>query len=274
MKPRWLSLLLVPLALSTAVAAQRIITIGGDVTRIVCALNAQQDLVARDSTSLHPISVQKLPDVGYMRQLNAEGILALRPTLVLASELAKPTLALQQVAQNGVKVVDISGESSLSAIDDKIRTIASALHREPAGEALREKMRQQLNSVPATPLPVRVLFILAHQGMSAMAAGQGTAADAAIRAAGLTNAMGSLQRYQPLSQEGVIASAPQLIVMTADGVRTLGGKDKLWQLPGMAFTPAGKQRQLLVVDDMALLGFGIDTPAAILTLRQAAQALP
>ena len=273
MKSCLLALLTLPLAFSTA-AAERIVSIGGDVTQIIYALDAQQDLVARDSTSLHPAVVKKLPDVGYMRQLNAEGILALKPTLVLASELARPALALQQVEKNGVKVVDVTGKTDISAISEKIETIAATLHREEAGQALQEKVRKQLASVPKTTLPVKVLFILAHQGMGTMAGGSGTSADAAIRAAGLQNAMASIQRYQPLSQEGVVASAPQLIVATRDGIRTLGGEENLWTLPGIALTPAGKNHQLLVVDDMALLGFGIDTPGAILKLRQAAEALP
>ncbi|CAO96874.1 heme/hemin ABC transporter substrate-binding protein [Erwinia tasmaniensis] len=257
-----------------ASATERIVSIGGDVTQIIYALDAQQELVARDSTSLHPAVVQKLPDVGYMRQLNAEGILALEPTLVIASELAKPTLALQQVEKSGVRVITITGQPRIDAIAEKIHAVAAALHREEDGQALQEKVKMQLSSVPGRPLPIKVLFILAHQGMGTMGAGSGTSADAAILAAGLQNAMSGIERYQPLSQEGVIASAPQLIVATTDGIRTLGGSENLWKLPGIAMTPAGKARQLLIVDDMALTGFGIDTPAAILRLRQAAEAVP
>lgn len=57
-------------------AEQRVISIGGDVTEIVYALNAQNLLVGRDSTSMTPKTVLSLPDVGYMRQLNAEGLLS------------------------------------------------------------------------------------------------------------------------------------------------------------------------------------------------------
>lgn len=57
-----------------------------------------------------------------------------------------------------------------------------------------------------------------------MAAGQQTAADAAIRAAGLRNAMQGVNRYQPLSQEGVIASQPDLVVISQDGVKAMGAK--------------------------------------------------
>ncbi len=256
-----------------ALAAERVISIGGDVTQIVYALDAQQDLIARDSTSRHPAQANKLPDVGYMRQLNAEGILALKPTLVLSSELAKPSLVLQQVEQSGVKVVDVTGKSSLDAIPEKIATIGKALHREDAANALIEQLNKQRAQIPQQPLPVKVLFIMAHGGMRTQAAGAQTGADSAIRSAGLMNAMAAVPHYQQLSQEGVVAAAPDLIVVGEDGLRTLGGEDKVWSLPGLALTPAGQHRALLVVDDMAFLSFGIDTPSSILKLRRTAEAL-
>lgn len=42
-------------------------------------------------------------------------------------------------------------------------------------------------------------------------------------------------------------------------------------LYGIALTPAGKKRRVLVVDDMALLGFGLQTPDALIKLRRAAE---
>lgn len=255
-------------------AAERVVSIGGDVTEIVYALDCASSLVARDSTSLHPDAAKTLPDVGYMRQLNAEGILAMRPTLVLASAQAKPSLALEQVAASKVKVVTIPADNTLSGIESKITAVASALGKTSRGEVLSKQVHEKLAAIPANPLPIKVLFIMSHGGMSAMAAGQETAADAAIRAAGLQNAMQGFKRYQPLGQEGVIASQPELILVTADGVKTLGGERNVWALPGLAQTPAGKNRQLLVVDDMALLGFGLQTPDAILALRAKAETLP
>lgn len=268
---KWLiALLALPFAL---MAEDRVVSIGGDVTEIVYALGAQQDLVARDSTSLRPALATKLPDVGYMRQLNAEGILAMRPTLVIASELAKPSLALQQVEQAGVKVVTVTGEPSLEAIHKKIATVAGALHREEQGKALEVKLNAQLAGIAQQPLPLKVLFILNHSGMKALAAGTETAADSAIRSAGLINAMGNVPRYQPLTQEGIVASAPQLVVIGRDGLKALGDEERIWQLPGLALTPAGKEHRLLVVDEMALLGFGLQTPGAIVKLRKAAEAI-
>ncbi|EKN5086544.1 hemin ABC transporter substrate-binding protein, partial [Yersinia enterocolitica] len=41
--------------------------------------------------------------------------------------------------------------------------------------------------------------------------------------------------------------------------------------PGLALTPAGKQKRLLVLDDIALLGFGLQTPDVLKQLRAAAE---
>lgn len=97
-------------------AAEKLVSIGGDVTEIVYALGAGDEMVARDSTSLRPQAVLKLPDVGYMRQLNTEGILSMRPSMVLSSELAEPSLVLQQLAQNGVKVIRVPGTASVDTV--------------------------------------------------------------------------------------------------------------------------------------------------------------
>lgn len=249
-------------------AAERIVTIGGDVTEIAYALGAGGEIVARDSTSLQPQAVQKLPDVGYMRMLNAEGILAMKPTMLLVSELAQPSLVLKQVADSGVNVVTVPGQTTPESVTGKINAVAAALHQPEQGQKLIKDYQQRLAAVSSTPLPVKVLFVMSHSGLTPMAAGQNTAADAMIRAAGGNNAMQGFSRYRPLSQEGVIASAPDLLLITHAGVKALGGSEGVWKLPGIALTPAGQHQRLLVVDDMALLGFGLETPQVLALLRE------
>lgn len=252
-------------------AAEKLVSIGGDVTEIVYALGAGNEMVARDSTSLRPKEVLALPDVGYMRQLNTEGILSMHPSLVLSSELAEPSLVLQQLAQNGVKVVRVPGTPSADTVPKKIEVIAGALNRQAEGEKLIATYRSQIAAIHHDALPVKMLFVMSHGGMSSMAAGQNTAADSMITSVGAKNAMQGFSRYRPLSQEGVIASAPDILLLTADGVKTLGGMDQVWKLPGVAMTPAGKNKRVLVLDDMSLLGFGLQTPVVMAQLRQAAE---
>lgn len=269
-----LLILLAALPLMAQAAAERIIPLGGDVTEIAWALGADNTLVARDSTSTWPAEVLKLPNVGYVRQLNAEGILSLRPTLVLASAQVQPSQVLDRLAENHVKVVTVPGGYSLADIDKKVDVIAGALGKKEQGDRLRKKLDAEIATLPKQPLNKRVLFILSHGGMGSMVAGQETAADGAIRAAGLTNAMQGFSHYRALSQEGVIASKPDLVVISADGVKSMGGEENLWKLPGLASTPAGRNKQVQIIDDIALLGFSVRTPQALHDLRSKAESLP
>ncbi|GKX61167.1 heme/hemin ABC transporter substrate-binding protein [Leminorella grimontii] len=250
-------------------AEQRVISVGGDVTEIVYALNAQGALVGRDSTSLTPKAAQSLPDVGYMRQLNAEGLLSLRPTLILASELSQPALALEQVKNAGVNIVSVPGTPSLETVTKKIAVVADALGKEQEGEKLIADFNRQLAALPKKSLSTKVLFVMNYGGGEPMAAGQNTAAEAIITQAGGQNAMQGFSRYRPLSQEGVVAAAPDLLLITTTGFQSLGGEEKIWQLPGIKHTPAGLKHRLLVVDDLALLGFSLKTPAVMGELQRA-----
>ena len=63
---KWLLLILCSVMSFITLANERIVTIGGDITEIVFALGAGEQVIARDSTSLVPERVKALPDVGYM----------------------------------------------------------------------------------------------------------------------------------------------------------------------------------------------------------------
>lgn len=256
----------------SAQAKERVISIGGDVTEIIYALGAQDELIGRDTTSNQPIAVKNVKDIGYMRQLNTEGILSLKPTMIITSDLAQPSAVLEQIKKVGIPVVYVSGKHSLEVIPKKINVIATALHREKEAKPLQEKVEKIIASMPKKQLPLRVIYIMAHSGISNLVAGRDTAADAAIHDAGLQNGMRSSLHYQPMSQEGIIAAAPDIIMTDSDAIKTIGGAENLWKLPGIAMTPAAKNHNLIIIDQMALLGFGLRTPQAIKDLRMKAEA--
>lgn len=253
------------------IATPRIVTIGGDVSEITYALGVGDLIVGRDSTSLNPNALKTLPDVGYMRLLNAEGILALNPSLILSSQRAEPSRVLRQVMEYGVKLIYVPAEQSPQGVIDKIRLIATTVSQEEKGQQLIQHYQQQLDTVVSSPLPVKALFIMIHAGIPPLAAGLDTAADSMFKAAGLKNAIEEFSGYRPLSQEGIIDSAPDLLIVTTHGVASLKGVANVWRLPGLALTPAGKQKRLLVFDDIALLGFGLQTPDVLKQLRAAAE---
>lgn len=256
---------------TVAMAQERIVSIGGDVTEIIYALNAEQNLVGRDSTSMIPQAVNALPDIGYMRQLNAEGILALKPTKVIATEVAQPSIVLEQLKSAGVTVDTIPFKYSAENVVEKIKKVGESLSKQTQAVTLAENFANELKAIPNSPLDVRILFVLNRAGANQTVAGKDTVADEAIKLIGAKNAMGNNVRFVPISQEGVIAANPDLIVMTRLGIQSLGSTEKVWELPGIAHTNAGKNKQLVIVEDIAFMSFGLTTPKALLTLRQAAE---
>ncbi len=239
----------------------RIVSVGGAVTETVYALGLGASVVAIDTSSMFPPEATRLPHVGYQRLLAAEGVLSQRPTLVLAAHDAGPPAAIQQLRDAGVKVVLIGGDGfDLGSAREKVLQIAAALGQEAAGRALVERMRGETDDAlalagRATSKP-RVLFVYARGAGAVQVAGGKNAADAMIRLAGGENAITSFDGFKPLTAEAVALAAPDVILVPARGLDSLGGEDGLLAQPGMALTPAGRSRRVVTVDDVVLLGFG------------------
>lgn len=253
-------------------APARVVSIGGAVTEIVYRLGGERCLVATDTTSTYPTAANALPKVGYQRSLSAEGILALHPTMLLAAPEAGPPPALVQLETAGVTVVRTSGDHSFDALAGNVKLIARNLDLAARGSALDESLRQEWNATRAairrTGTPPRVMFVFSHAATHVQVAGAGTAAAAMIDLAGGVNAMTGFKGYRPLSSEGVVAAAPDVILCTREGVDALGGVESLLGRPGIALTPAGKAKRVLHPDALLLLGFGPRLPQAVRELAQ------
>ncbi|MCJ9710342.1 ABC transporter substrate-binding protein, partial [Bordetella hinzii] len=103
-----------------AQAAERVVTLGGSVTEIVYALGKGDMLVGDDLSSIYPDAATRLPRVGYYRSVPVEGVLALKPDLVLASDQSGPPDALKRLADVGVTVLRISDEPSVQSLETRI----------------------------------------------------------------------------------------------------------------------------------------------------------
>ncbi|WP_249977009.1 heme/hemin ABC transporter substrate-binding protein [Vreelandella olivaria] len=263
------------LATGAAQANERWVVLGGDIAETIAALNADIDVVARDDTVVYPPEMEALPSVGYLRQLSAESVLSVSPDHVLAASHAGPQEVLEQLTAVGVDVERIDAPATLEAIPAKVRAVAQLTDRQQEGESLAQTLTETLERLTELPpLPeAPAMFILQNSGLTPRVAGSGTAAHTALEAAGLSNAFGTMTGYHSVSAEALAEKAPELVIMSERGLVAIGGEAALWQLPGMALTPAGRQQRLLVIDDQALLGFGPRTPDQLFTLRQNAEAL-
>lgn len=249
----------------------RVVCIGGALTEIVYRLGAGELLVGTDTTSLYPEAAQKTAKVGYARQLSAEGVLSLRPTVVIASAEAGPPAAIEQLRAAGVRLVRAAAGHDFETLAANVQRLAEALGRHAAGEALVAELRaqwQQVQSRVRRSKGPRVLFVLSHVANNVQVSGHGTAAHALIEAAGGANAMEGFTGYRPLTAEAVISAAPEVVLTTTQGVQALGGEARLLAQPGLALTPAGRAQRVLARDGLYLLGWGPRVPQAVQELAQ------
>lgn len=247
---------------------QRIIAIGGSITEIIYALDAQERLAAVDSASLYPArALETHPNVGYMRTLSAEPVLSVGPDLILAVADAGPPEVIKQIRQTGVPVLTISDEPSVRGAQQKIRAVARALGLEREGEQLVARMEREYRTLSerlkAVKTGPKVLFLLSTGNGAPLAAGTGTSAHSMITLAGGRNVMERIKGYKMVTPEAIVAAAPEIIVATRRTFARYGSKEKLLSLPELAATPAAAAGRLLVFDGLYLVGFGPRTVAAM-----------
>ncbi|GAB1362324.1 hemin ABC transporter substrate-binding protein [Rhodobacter sp.] len=268
--PLALALLPIPAA---AQDAQRVISLGGSVTEIAVALGAEDRLIARDTTSNYPASIEALPDVGYIRALSPENVLALAPDLIIAESDAGPPEAVEVLKSAGIPFLLMPEAHGADGIPAKIIGVGAALEKHAEAKALAETVSMGLDEAKvraaAVTAPKRVLFILSLTGGRVMAGGEGSSAEGIIRLAGGSNAGTGFQGYKPMTDEAVIAAAPDVILMMErEGDLAIANAEVLAH-PALAETPAGKSGAIVRMDGMLLLGFGPRTPEAAATLYEA-----
>ena len=253
--------------------AQRVLTLGSDVTEIVYALGEGKRLVGRDSTSNYPEAANSLPNVGYFRQIGAEGVLSLRPDLILAAKQAGPPESLQQIAGAGVRIVAMPESFSPEGVLSKVETIAGALGVAEKGARLAAELRQQFDAAKALigdmPGKPKVLFIIAGGGGAPLAAGTHTGADALVDLAGGQNVFAAHTGYKTVSLEATAAAAPEAIAMMAQTLESLGGVPGVTENPALRLTPAAKTRRVIARDGGYMLAFGPRLPEAMVDFARA-----
>jgi len=253
--------------------APRVVSIGSSLTEILYALGAQDRLVGVDTTSLYPAEARALPQVGYMRALSAEGVLSLKPTLILATTAAGPATTLDQLRSTGIEVLVLPDRYDYDSVTAKIAAVGKVTGKSAEADAMIARGRAEMQALSARLARAgnkpRVLFLLSMGGGAPQAAGRETAADGIIRLAGGINAIDGYAGYRPLTPEAVIASRADFVLVTRQTVDALGGVKAILDQPAISRTPAGRDGKVLQFDALLLLGFGPRTPQAAEELASA-----
>lgn len=272
-----LLLVLVSAAARGEALPQRWVSAGGSLTEWVVALGGESRLVGVDTTSQHPASVHALPSIGYQRQLAAEGILALKPDILLGTEEMGPPTVLEQLRGAGVRVTTLSAAADPQALSRNLEALGRLLG-EPARaarllEAYQQRLKDQqrwITEAQSAQAAPGVLLVLGQGGGNLLVGGRDTSADWLIDQAGGRN-LASHSGFKPLSSEALAALDPKVLIITDRSLKGDAMREALLaRHPALASLRAMRESRLYSLDPTLLVGgLGPRLPAELAALSAA-----
>jgi iron complex transport system substrate-binding protein len=244
----------------------RIISIGGAITEILYALGLDDRIAGVDTTSLYPAAaLRDKPNVGYMRQLSAEGVLGLNPSLVFAMQGSGPKETMDVLEAAKVPLVLVPETFSEQGLLDKIKLVGHAMGVEARAACLTAAVSRDLTQLSElrakVTKPVRVMFVMSLLNGRAMVAGQHTAANEIINLSGAVNAIDGYDGYKMINDEAIVAAKPDVVLSIQPSRDTLEA-EAVYAHPGFALTPVATTKTFISMEGLYLLGFGPRTAAA------------
>ena len=252
---------------------ERIVTMTAGLTEAVFALGFGDQVVGRDLGSTLADAAD-LPIVTTTHDVNAEALLAVRPTLVLVDEDTGPAAALDQVRATGVRIETVENATRVEQIVPRLERVAEILGAPERAARLAERIEGELAEVLVgdslqTAPRVAFLYVRGPAGVYLLG-GPGSGPDSIISAAGGVDAgtdIGLDLPFTPLTPEALVEAAPDILFVTTTGLESVDGIDGLLELTGVQQTPAGKARRVMTAEDGLLFSFGPRTPDLVAGLR-------
>ncbi|MBB5634858.1 iron complex transport system substrate-binding protein [Pedobacter cryoconitis] len=234
----------------------KIVSLSGAISEVLAGTGLEKNIVGTDITSNYPESLKAKPKVGHNKNINAEGIMALQPDLVIGIKKdISPALAAQ-FKTAGVKLLLVDQEFSIHGTKHLISTLTDSLHVKPKGDSLIKVLDADLAKVKMAAKKPKVLFIYARGAGTIMVGGTGTQVESAIKLAGGQNAVTEFPDYKPLTAEALVKANPDVILFFDSGLQSLGGPDGVAKIQGIKETNAGKNKKIISMDGELLGSFG------------------
>lgn len=259
--------------------ASRIVAGGDDVIAVIEALGAGRQVFAAPTNTTTAAGLAAPHQFLFNRTTGVEGVLSLQGSLFLGNSLRRHTELAKKLREVGEPAVVID---DLQPAPDKVRKIAAALGLADAGQTLATEVQRQLDEAAVigkglTHAPRLIHVSSTGAGGLPTVAGADSASAQLIALAGGINigTEAGVKNYSQLSNEGVVAAAPEVILVTEHDLQQFGGADGLWKAyPTLKQTPAGQANRVWVMPDAQLKYASIGSGAGALALAKALAALP
>jgi iron complex transport system substrate-binding protein len=253
---------------------RRIVSVSKQINEFIYAIGAEDDLVAVDLTSIYPPEIKKLPTVGYHRALSAEGIISMKPTVFLTDGNVGPEAVLDQLKKVGIPITVMDPGSTVDSAQMLLTQLGGFFHREKAADSVLAQWEMGMNQLWADTASwageSRPRVMIIHFGQIAnnyLAIKSGSIPDRMIHWAGGQNAIDSVGGMMRLTPELIARAAPDIIIATDVGFDRFGSAEKFATLPGVALTPAGRNKRIYRINEQKIMYYGPRTPAAVRELH-------
>ncbi|ATB42871.1 periplasmic-binding protein [Cystobacter fuscus] len=234
---------------------KRVVAVNSSLVEILFGLGKGDTVVGTDIGGNFPPEQAKIAKVGHPYHPSVEGIISLKPDVVVASQenLEAATAVQLRGARIPVLVLENSSKEGIAGLKRRIDAVARLLDIPEAGQKMTREIDQRLaelnKRIAATKTKPRILFIYAHGPGEAFVYGRDTGVHVLIELVGGQNAADFTTGTKALTAEGMVLAAPDAIIMLHRSLEAVGGVAGALKLPGVALTPAGKNSKIIGVDD-------------------------
>lgn len=256
--------------------------LAGSIAASIWGLGLGETLVGRDTSTTFDGAADLPVVTSGGHTIDAESVLALRPTLIITDGSIGPRDVITQLRESGVTVVFVDSDASFEGAANLVREVAAALGVPGAGELLAERIRADVAAkiaeiaaiAPADPAGrVRMLFLYVRGGSGIYYLfGEESGSADLIRGLAGVDVAGEIgwTGMKPMTDEAIVAANPDLILVMTDGLDSAGGVDALLQAkPAIALTAAGQNRRFVDMADGDILSFGPRSAAILDALARA-----
>ncbi|WP_312322267.1 ABC transporter substrate-binding protein [Soonwooa sp.] len=251
----------------TPKSANKIVSLSGGITEILSALGHESEIVGTDLTSTYPESLKATAkDLGHVRSMTIEPIMAISPTLIMASEKDLNPDLLAKMKASGIKTELFKHEYSVDGTKKLIEEVAKAVGNTDY-QKLNDKIDADIKQIQPLAKKPKVLFIYAR-GNNLMVSGKNTAMSNLIELAGGENAFNDFEDFKPLTPEAVIKANPDILFLFHSGLQGAGGTDAVLKMAGVGQTNAGKNKKVIAMDGGLVSSFGPRLGEAALDLNK------
>lgn len=206
----------------------RIVSLVPSATELLFALHLGEHVVGRSAHCDFPPAASAVPSVGTGFEPDLETLVALRPNLLVTTDMVATLPGLEELERKGLRVVRLP-DAHLADIPNAIRQLGRATGTDETASSFAADFEIAVSDISGRRLVRRPLVAIVLQSDPTYVAGEKTLLGEMLAVAGGINAFAG--EYAMVDDESFLAKAPEIIV---DETPAGGNFSKFGSIPAIA----------------------------------------